>query len=120
MSSCVGFLADVSDKLNLQSLKEDDKLGSYVNQAQGGYASKQAKSRKTPAKAGSSRQSMLPLGAPARGGGAGHRNMMSPVKKEKFVNSGSAGSISNVYCISLSTSNKYTSNFSFVIYRATY
>ena len=26
------FLADVSDKLNLQSLKEEDKLGSYVNQ----------------------------------------------------------------------------------------
>ena len=74
-------LADVSEKFKLQSLKEDDKLGSYVNQAQGGYASKQAKSRKTPAKAGSSRQSMLPLGAPARGGGAGHRNMMSPVKR---------------------------------------
>ena len=92
-------LADVSEKLKLQSLKEDDKLESYVNQAQGGYASKQAKSRKTPAKAGSSRQSMLPLGAPARKGGAGHRNIMSPVKKGKFVNSGSAGSVSNVYCI---------------------
>ena len=49
------FLADVSYKLNIQSLKEDDKLGSYVNQAQGGSASKQAKSRKTPAKAGNSR-----------------------------------------------------------------
>ena len=73
-------LADVSEKLKLQSLKEDDKLESYVNQAQGGYASKQAKSRKTPAKAGSSRQSMLPSGGPARGEGAGHGNMMSPVK----------------------------------------
>ena len=92
-------MADVRDKLNLQSLEEDNKLGSYVNKVQGGSASKQGKSRKTPAKAGSSRQSMLPLGAPARGGGAGHRNMMSPVKKGKLVNSGSAGSVSNVYCI---------------------
>ena len=92
-------MADVSDKLNLQSLKEDNKLGSYVNQAQGGSASKQAKSRKTPAKAGSSRQSMLPLVFPARGGGAGRGNMMSPVKRGKFVNSGSAGSVSNAFCI---------------------
>ena len=61
-------LADVSEKFKLQSLKEDDKLGSYVNQAQGGYASKQAKSRKTPAKAGSSSQSMLPLVLPTEGG----------------------------------------------------
>ena len=85
----LNVLADVSEKLNLQSLKEEDKLGSYVNQAQGGSASKQSKSRKTPAKAGSNRQSMLPLGFPARGAGAGRQNMMSPVKQKKFVNSGS-------------------------------
>ena len=93
------FLADVRDKLNLQSLEEDDKLGSYVNKAQGGSASKQGKSRKTPAKAGSSRQAMVPSVVSARGGGVRRQNMLSPVKKGKFVSSGSAGSVSNVYCI---------------------
>ena len=42
---------------------------------------------------------MLLLGFPARGTGAGCQNMTSPVKKGKFVNSGSAGSVSNVYFI---------------------
>ena len=42
---------------------------------------------------------MLQLGFPARGPGSGHKNMMSPIKQGKFVSSGSAGSVSNVYCI---------------------
>ena len=91
--------------VNFQNLKLQNKQGSYITTTLSGGSAKGSKVRKVPAKAGSSRQSMIQLSSTVRGGGGGRGHFMSPVKKGKFVSSGSGGSLSNLYCIRIKNQN---------------
>ena len=77
-------------KFNDERLKEEDKCGGYISATQSGGGAK-SRSKKQPAKAAGSRQSTLQLSSPSRGGSSNRGPFRSPVKKGKFVSSGSGG-----------------------------
>ena len=101
MKRCGAFDSTEDEALdvNFQNLKLQNKQGSYITTTLLAGSAKGSKVRKVPAKAGNSRQSMIQLSSAVRGGGGGRGHFMSPVTKGKFVSSGSAGSLSNLYCI---------------------
>ena len=107
MKRCDAFDSKEDEDLdvNFQNLKLQNKQGSYITTTLSGGSAKGSKVRKVPAKAGSSRQSMIQLSSAVRGGGGGRGHFMSPVKKGKFVSSGSGGSLSNLYCIRIKNQN---------------
>ena len=87
MKRCGAFDSTEDEDLdvNFQNLKLQNKQGSYITTTLSGGSAKGSKVRKVPAKAGSSRQSMIQLSSAVRGGGGGREHFMSPIKKESLL-----------------------------------
>ena len=87
MKRCNAFDSKEDEDLdvNFQNLKLQNKQGSYITTTLSGGSAKGSKVRKVPAKAGSSRQSMIQLSSAVRGGGGGRGPFVSPVKKENLL-----------------------------------